>query len=244
MKLFNACLTCHSINARSDTPISWIAIPDNGVIEFTCDQGHRTHRVITNERFELLSQYALQAVVDGYYREAVASFAASLERAYEFYCKASGLRSGVPPDEIEKSWKEIRNSSERQLGAFITAWLRDHYASPKLLGQKTVEMRNSVIHKGKFPSESEALDFGQDVADVLLPLLKTLGDGPLQDEALYLRMSRGFEAHKKFAEAGASPITTTQNTLFSAFSGHNAQAIKVAEAFRTLKHTQCQRPVK
>lgn len=235
MKLLVHCLTCHSSGPPSETPISWSAIPDSGVLHFTCDKGHVSQLIISNERFELLSQLALKAITDGYYREAVASFTSALERAYEFYWTASGLRAGLELEKLDKIWKELRNSSERQLGAFITAWIRDHKEAPRLLRQKSVEIRNAVIHKGMFPSEKEAIEFGQEIADMITPLLKVLGDGFLTDEAIALKLIRKHPAHKAALKANIPTATTTQNTLFSAFSGHNSQPIDVAQAVATLR---------
>ncbi len=46
-------------------------------------------------RFEVLTETAMQAIVDGYYREAVASFAASLERIFQFYVEVVTHSKGI-----------------------------------------------------------------------------------------------------------------------------------------------------
>jgi hypothetical protein len=54
-------------------------------------------------KFEVLFDLAANAIVDGYYREAIASFAASLERFFEFFVHVACLKQGVEEDVFEKA---------------------------------------------------------------------------------------------------------------------------------------------
>jgi len=49
------------------TPIS--ELNDSGIYEVTCSKGHVTRVTLNNINFELLFDYALNAIADGYYRE-------------------------------------------------------------------------------------------------------------------------------------------------------------------------------
>lgn len=55
----------------------------------------------------MLFEIALNAIVDGYQREAVSSFAASIERFYEFAIRVLTRTSQVPRDIIESAWKAV-----------------------------------------------------------------------------------------------------------------------------------------
>lgn len=52
---------------------------DTSVYNLTCDNGHKTVSIVTNPKYEILVELALDAIVDGYYREAVTTFQAALE---------------------------------------------------------------------------------------------------------------------------------------------------------------------
>ena len=54
-------------------------------------------------------------------------------------------------------------------------------------------------------------------------------------EAIALKLIRKHPAHKAALKANIPTATTTQNTLFSAFSGHNSQPIDVAQAVAILR---------
>jgi hypothetical protein len=149
-------------------------LPDEGVVFSTCDLGHFSAFVSQQQPFELLSEIAIQAICDGYQRESVASFAAALERLYEFYVEIACQQNAISKSDFDKTWKPLKAQSERQLGAFSVCFLLENGGPPSLLGPKMVEFRNKVIHKGKIPSRDEAVLFGQAVIDCASPLVKVL----------------------------------------------------------------------
>lgn len=67
----------------------------------------------------MLSQIGANAIIDGYYREAVSSFSASLERFYEFSVHVLMRHFGKNSQQFKSAWRPISNQSERQLGAFV-----------------------------------------------------------------------------------------------------------------------------
>ena len=119
--------------------------------------------VFSGAKFEVLFDIAMNAVRDGYAREAVSSFASSLERFYEFFTRYCAYYQKTDLNEFEKVWKSVSNQSERQLGAYIFVYLIKYNSAPKLLSQNMVTFRNKVIHKGYIPTLSEAIEFGEAV---------------------------------------------------------------------------------
>lgn len=144
-----------------------ITYQDSGRYEFTCVKGHTTVTILQNQRFEVLFDIAANAINDGYYRESVTSFASSREHFYEFIMRVLLLKMHPGRSELfADTWRPIGAQSERQLGAFITTWAAHYGEVPSLLSQPEVKFRNDVIHKGKIPTRSEAIQFGQRVLDL------------------------------------------------------------------------------
>jgi hypothetical protein len=103
------------------------------------------------------------AMEDGYSREAVANFASSIERMYEFYIRVICKRHEMDGSMAASTWKLVANQSERQLGAFYFLFLLGTKTSPP--AAPMVEFRNKVIHKGYIPSRAEALEYARKVHD-------------------------------------------------------------------------------
>jgi hypothetical protein len=154
-----------------------IVVTEERVIRATCAAGHALAWVIFNPRHELLFERGALAMVDGYYREAVANFAAALERFYEFHTRVVVWKNGIAVSDADAAWKSVAAQSERQLGAFLFTALT-YYRSPVDMKGivKHVEFRNSVIHKGAFPSYEQSLEFGEAVRVFICRYLKALED--------------------------------------------------------------------
>lgn len=149
-------------------------ILDGGRYEFTCINGHQTITILKQQKFEILFDIGAYAIIDGYYREAVSSFTSSLERFYEFYIKVITINKSIDKNSFILVWKLISGKSERQLGAFILLYTIMHGHAPALLSQSNVEFRNDVVHKGKIPTRTEALRYGNDVLKIIRPILNNL----------------------------------------------------------------------
>ncbi len=150
----------------------YVELRDDGRYEFTCEKGHTTVTVLQEQKFEVLFDLGAYAILDGYYREGVASFTSSLERFYEFFIKAALFEDGLEEAAVAEAWKQVSSQSERQLGAFIFLYLKCFSEKPALLRQKQIKFRNEVIHKGKIPSRNEAVEYGQEVLDAIRPILR------------------------------------------------------------------------
>ena len=97
---------------------------DTGVISFLCKKGHKNSVLIQESSFEILLEFAVENIVDQYYREAVFNFAAAQERCFEFFIELITLENKINDSEYSSIWKKIlKNSSERQLGAFYLLYL-------------------------------------------------------------------------------------------------------------------------
>ena len=145
---------------------------DDGRYEVACPKGHQAVVFLQQQKFELLFDIGAYAIADGYYREAVSSFAASLERFYEFFIRALMLQKGIASEVIDAAWKTLAAQSERQLGAFTLLYALEFGRPAQLLSSARIAFRNDVVHKGRIPTRPEALDYGQAVLDVVRPILK------------------------------------------------------------------------
>lgn len=143
-------------------------VNNSGIYEVNCDKGHKCITIIDNIDFEILYEYGLNAIADGYYREAVSSMTSAMERYFEFFVKTVLRASAVEFSTIDKTWKIISSQSERQLGAYIMFYCQTFKDSPPLLSpNKEIPFRNSVIHKGYIPSKNEAIDYGNSTMHII-----------------------------------------------------------------------------
>ena len=89
----------------------------SGKLTLRCKQGHETVVTLPIPAFELLIDFGCAALLDGYAREAVTSFASSFERFEEFACRFLLARRNVSFALVDAWWKEVATSSERQMGS-------------------------------------------------------------------------------------------------------------------------------
>ena len=170
MKILVTCMQCAMENIHN-IPRVHVDVRDDSVYEFVCSKGHKVVVTVQEQRFEILFDIGANAIVDGYYREAVSSFASSLERFYEFYIRAALAQNAITEAVSDSSWRLVKKQSERQLGAFIFLYTLLNLRSPTVLSETKTAFRNSVIHEGKIPTRDEAVEFGQAVLDIVRPLL-------------------------------------------------------------------------
>lgn len=158
-----------------DVPVPFEKIKDDGKYLVQCQVGHKNDVILDNIKLELLFEMGVNALIDGYYREAVSSFTSSLERFYEFYWHVAMTHAGQQLDAISKTWKPLSKLSERQIGAYSTAVLL-LTGKPALLlnSNKEVPFRNNVIHNGYIPNKEESTSFGNVIMEIILTSLSTL----------------------------------------------------------------------
>lgn len=172
MKLPILCLTCLLQGNPSQQPIKVVEIRDDGRYETICPNGHEVIIILQQLKFEVLFEIGAYAITDGYYREAVSSFSSSLERFYEFVIRLIWHAKGLEAETTNAVWDSIKKQSERQLGAFVGLYSGEVLKPPKLLTNTQTQFRNDVIHSGKIPTRSQAVDFGQVVLDLVRPIFR------------------------------------------------------------------------
>jgi len=218
------CNQCSQSIGWEDASYS-VPIGDDERIEFTCRFGHKSVIVLVSAKFELLTEVAMQAIVDGYYRDGVSSTAASLERFYEFVFRFLMTNSGVPQTTQDETWRKVRKQSERQLGLFLASFSHIFQHNPLTLSDADTGFRNRVIHEGYIPHRDEAVAFVQSVVDVIQGNLRTLiirfGREPINFKLAV--------AHDKAAAVQGARPTVSQNKSFYAWEGMNGDAASIPE---------------
>lgn len=194
-----------STTVSVDVPMPVARPSDDGKYEVRCAAGHVSTVIVDNVKFELLFEMGLNALVDGYPREAVSSFASALERFYEFYWNTVVAFYSIPCEQADAAWKAVAKLSERQLGMYVTAGLLLTKQCPTLLNpNQEVKFRNNVIHSGYIPTTDEATAFGDVVMQLINDSLATLRT--LAPQALMATYERLSPAEKKEPEAEQTEI--------------------------------------
>jgi hypothetical protein len=162
MKIRLSCPDCAAANSGFGT---WFVetIREDGLYTGKCPNGQDLLLATQTLPYEMLFEIALNAIGDGYYREAVSSFAASLERFFEFGIRVIARKCDVRTETFSVGRKIVAKQSERQFGAYVFLYIAEFKSVPQLISSKMTELRNDVIHKGKLPDKKEALAYGDAV---------------------------------------------------------------------------------
>lgn len=174
MRIPLSCMQCSKETGQPDSTCYPAELQDSGLYRLVCKNRHETFICLQEQKFEVLFELALNAIVDGYYREAVASFSSSLERFYEFYLRVMCVKRGLDDARVERAWKAVSKQSERQFGAYAFTYLLETGTVAPTLPEQKVAFRNEVIHKGRIPLRSEAVTYGENVLQVISPILDHL----------------------------------------------------------------------
>lgn len=194
--------------------------------EVKCTFGHSSAIFINLFKHEILFEIGVHSILDGYYREAITSFAASLERFYEFASRSIALHYKLPNDEENRCWKEVSSQSERQLGAYIYLHAIHFKKQPRLLSNSQTALRNSSVHKGQIPTYDEAVEFGDEALSIIsetsLKIWQTIPEAANKIVNKHAEISV-----KKLIDAGGSQSGTTQ-CIDSAITGkiHDKRSLK------------------
>ena len=176
---------------------------DSGIHDLGCPHcAGRFTVYLRKHKFEMLFDLGTRALMDGYAREAVASFAGSLERFFEFYTRAATLERAAGKGEdfaaaaarLDTAWKLLSAQSERQLGAFALAYLWREGEAPDFLTPQALgsDFRNRVIHRGYLPQRSEVDAYAARVFALIDRLLTQLGEAAAHAQ---LEQERTYAAH-------------------------------------------------
>lgn len=216
MRIDLACRVCVFSNRPS---LFQMDVRDDGIYTITCDLGHTTTTIVQQHPFEVLSQVGANAIVDGYYREAVSAFSASLERFYEFAFHVLLRHFKYKSALFDTAWKPISKLSERQLGAFVASWTIAFGSAPEVLpdnGKLSRQFRNDVIHNGKIPARDDAIAYGQLIIGMIRSQIAELK--ALNEDAVHAVVSNRLHGIRSKANiVGAS--TLCMSTVVSLSDG-------------------------
>lgn len=216
MEFPTTCPTCAHENR--------VEFADSSVHDVICAQcGARYCVFLRKQKFEVLFDLGTRALMDGYAREAVASFAAALERFLEFYVRAATLEraAGTEVDfasalaALDGTWRHVASQSERQLGMFALAYLLREGHEPEFLTPRGLgtEFRNRVIHRGSLPTRAEVEAYAASVFALIDRLLTELGAGAVHAE---LAQEQVFTAHLASLPDGVTVVFEEHPGMFRA----------------------------
>lgn len=145
------------------------------MVYLTCDKGHRTAGVFLGRKHQFLFESGCRALLDDYTNEAVSSFSAALERAYEFFIRVTYRKLGLSSSLLDTTWRHVKAQSERQFGAF--ALLYPVIAGePFVLPERIPQLRNSVIHRGYIARFEEVLEYAKAIFLLIRGIMAVLNE--------------------------------------------------------------------
>lgn len=180
MNVPSPCAVCitedHKQSKRNQKP-SIVFFPghltDDGYILVECSKGHKSAIIYDERKHDILFQSACYTFLNGFEREAVSGFAASLERLYEFFIRVIARKESIERKVFDKTWKLLSKHSERQFGCFVMFYsmaTNETYS----IKNKLIEFRNKVIHQGYIPKKKETWDFGENVFNIKKEIMQLL----------------------------------------------------------------------
>ncbi|GAA5532343.1 hypothetical protein [Deinococcus aluminii] len=201
-----------------------VEFADSAVHDVICPAcGARYVVFVRKHKFEVLFDLGTRALMDGYAREAVASFAAALERFFEFYVRSFALEraAGTEGDftealaALEGTWRHVASQSERQVGMLALAYLLREGRAPDFLtpGALGADFRNRVIHRGYLPRREEVEAYAARVFALIDRLLTELGGSTAHAE---LAQEQAFAAHLATLPEGVTAVFEEHPGMFRA----------------------------
>lgn len=174
LKVIQTCPQC--LNQINESNSSWLNATyameagNEDTFEFTCANGHKNTFFLNVPRFSLHFENGLEAYLNENYIEAFMSFYSALEEyRLEFAKSYLHMFCDVPYGVVTDQFKEISKQSERIYGAYISAYL-GYFKRPvditqsknfyPILSNKTVKLRNKIVHKGHYPFKKEVEKHG------------------------------------------------------------------------------------
>lgn len=188
-------------------------INDENLYEFICPRNHKSFRQLSEEKFVLLFDLGALALLDGYAKEAVSTFASAYERFVEYCIKVICISKSAEDAFFLKTWKTMIKQSERQVGAFYILQLLEFGETKFIIPDKWINFRNKVIHQGYIPKSEEAIDYGEyilSLIDLILIELKNKNPESLTKASL-LRISENGNKIGKNVSISTSSMPTIIN---------------------------------
>ena len=173
MKTFATCMQCQIDLGRPSFEAFTADYFDDGIARIECSAGHETALMMQSQKFEMLLDSGATAFLEGFTLEACASFAAALERLYEFGLQVAFSGRNMPDGLFDRMFSEMARQSERQLGAFLLLHALE-FGSAYKPKPSIATFRNAVIHKGVIPTVEEACGFCSDVYEAVHSVFGTI----------------------------------------------------------------------
>lgn len=167
MKIPVGCMQCLTKNMEMTSYPIIDNINEQDYYEVKCEHGHTNYYYFQNEKFDILFTLAIQALCDGYNREAYLNFVASLERFYEFGVRLMTKINGTTPEDYATLNKQLNSNSERELGAYCSLFLATKKEPAKILTNSQRNYRNRVVHQGVSPSRVKTVELGESVYNLI-----------------------------------------------------------------------------
>jgi len=121
---------------------------------------------ITDSRFQILFEIALNHLSRGQYRDAVVTAQAALERYREFIIRASTVKDGTHSG-FNELWKIMKKQSERQIGAYHATIFGHTGAVGQDLSNRLISFRNEIVHNGILPEKESTTDYCTAVLEIM-----------------------------------------------------------------------------
>lgn len=164
--------------------------PDDGVVAFQCENGHKNAIIIQEQSFEILLEIAIENIIDKYYREAIFNFAAAQERCFSFFSELILFEKGVDDTIYENLWKRVyKNYSERQLGAFYFLYLM-RFGKKIDYDDNLTRIRNDIIHKGKIATKEDVFKYGEYVLNNIYTIIESITENISPDMILNFKLQK------------------------------------------------------
>lgn len=210
MKHYSICIECQKIDPNR---MVWAdgEVNSNLIALCTCPNGHKLVSGLMHNLFDVLYTSAVQSYLQGCFSESVMSFTSALERTYEMFVKVIMLNEEVSLDAIDKFWKEVKNQSERQYGAFCLQYIKITGEAWRIDGRQ-VSFRNNVVHKGYIATSLEVANYVEYTTACQFKLLNILHNN-YQDECLKL-----YFYQKEQTKSETERVMKQNNAQFSGIS--------------------------
>lgn len=167
MKIFTMCMECQKeLGHPSFEPI--IAdYYEESLAFIECSRGHKSAILLQSQKFEVLLESAVNALIEGYTLEAASSLSSAYERFFEFAINVFCKKNNIPKEALEETYKQVSKQSGRQIGGFLFLHLLA-FGSHYTLNKRIPELRNRVIHQGYIPTPEEVVKFGEMIYQEIL----------------------------------------------------------------------------
>ncbi|HCS8189544.1 hypothetical protein [Listeria monocytogenes] len=136
--------------------------------EIKCDRGHKFRLAVFTPKSDYLFQNAIKSFNENNYSECFLMLYSGYESYMKMFVSAFYYHLLRDMDAVDSVLKSVK-TSERIKGAFFTAYasLFNEICSDKVENKHT-SLRNKVVHQGYLPSETECLNMGNDILDLVL----------------------------------------------------------------------------